>query len=132
MIVGSLRWLFLPPLPLVFFLVLCGLPPFVCSLLPAVLRFGLVLVGVVRCGGCYCVLSGYLLSFDHASTGPRFYWSFLLVRLWAVVRLYWAALFCGILGSAGLRSLLRDRGFGASVGVCGGLLYAVGLCYLCG
>ena len=57
---------------------------------------------------------------------------FSFVRLWAVVKLGGAALFCGILGSAGLRSLLRDRGFGASVGFCGGLLYAVGLCYLCG
>ena len=132
MIVGGLRWLFLPPLPLVCFLVLCELPPFVCSLLPAVLGFGLGMVGDVRCGGCNCVLFGYLLSFDHASTGPGFYWSFLLVRLWAVVQLGGAALFCGILGSSGLRSFLRNRGFGASVGFCGGLLYAAGLCYLCG
>ena len=77
-------------------------------------------------------LYGYLLSFDLASTGPRFYWSFLLVRLCVVVQLGGAASFCGILGSAGLRSLLRDRGFEASVGFCGGLLYVVGLCYLCG
>ena len=100
--------------------------------MPAVLRIGLGVVGVVRCGGCYCVLTGYLLSFDHASTGPRFYWSVLLIRLWAVVQLGGAALFCGILGSTGLRSLLRDTGFGACVGFCGGLLYAVGMCYLYG
>ena len=81
MIVGGLRWLFRSPLSLVFFLVLCRLLPFVCSLLLAVLRVGLGVVSVVRCGGCYCVLSVYLLYFDHASTGPRFYWSFLWVRL---------------------------------------------------
>ena len=85
MIVGGLRWPCLPPLPLVFFLVLYGLPPSVCSLLPAGLRFGLGVVGVVRCGGWYCVFSDYLFSFVHASTGPRVYWSFLLVRPWTVV-----------------------------------------------
>ena len=37
---------------------------------------GLGVVDVVSYGGCCCALSVYLLSFDHASTGPRGYWSF--------------------------------------------------------
>ena len=91
---------------------------------------GLGVVDAVSYGGCCCILSVYLLSFDHASTGPRGYWSFLLLRLWVVVRLDGAASYFGLLGSSGLRSLPWDRGFGTCVGCCGRLLYAVRLYYL--